>query len=54
LMQADGIHPTALAQPILAQKVEYLMRQILTHQAISQADANQLPGDPAQAGDLAT
>ncbi len=30
LMQADGIHPTAQAQPILAQKVETLMRQILS------------------------
>ncbi len=30
LMQPDGIHPTALAQPILAQKVETLMRQILS------------------------
>ena len=31
LMQADGIHPTALAQPLLAQKVENQMQQILTH-----------------------
>ena len=31
LMQADGIHPTAVAQPILAQKVEHRMRQILNH-----------------------
>ncbi len=30
LMQADGIHPTAQAQPLLAQKVETLMRQILS------------------------
>lgn len=30
LMQADGIHPTALAQPILAQKVETLMREVLS------------------------
>ncbi len=30
LMQADGIHPTALAQPILAQKVETLMRRVLS------------------------
>ncbi len=30
LMQADGIHPTALAQPILAQKVETRMRELLT------------------------
>ena len=29
LMQADGIHPTALAQPILAQKVSDKMMQIL-------------------------
>ena len=54
LMQADGIHPTALAQPILAQKVEHLMQQILTHQAMSQAGVNPLPGDPAQASDQAT
>jgi len=54
LMQADGIHPTALAQPILAQKVERMMRQILTHQATSQAGVNRLPGAPAQAGDQAT
>ena len=31
LMQADGIHPTAVAQPLLAQKVEQQMRQILNH-----------------------
>jgi acyl-CoA thioesterase-1 len=31
LMQDDGIHPTALAQPILANKVEQRMRQILSH-----------------------
>ena len=31
LMQADGIHPAAVAQPLLAQKVEHRMRQILTH-----------------------
>jgi len=31
LMQADGIHPTALAQPILARKVEERMRRILSH-----------------------
>jgi acyl-CoA thioesterase-1 len=31
LMQADGIHPTVIAQPILAQKVEQRMAQILTH-----------------------
>ncbi len=31
LMQADGIHPTVLAQPILAQKVELKMIQILKH-----------------------
>jgi acyl-CoA thioesterase-1 len=31
LMQADGIHPTAIAQPILAQKVETMMIQILNH-----------------------
>jgi len=30
-MQADGIHPTAIAQPILAGKVETKMKQILTH-----------------------
>lgn len=29
LMQADGIHPTALAQPLLAAKVERRMRTIL-------------------------
>jgi acyl-CoA thioesterase-1 len=54
LMQADGIHPTALAQPMLAQKVEHLMRQILTHRGVSQAGANLLPGDPALASDQAT
>ena len=31
LMQADGIHPAAVAQPLLAQKVERQMRQILNH-----------------------
>ncbi len=31
LMQTDGIHPTELAQPILAQKVEQKMRSILSH-----------------------
>jgi acyl-CoA thioesterase-1 len=31
LMQADGIHPTAIAQPLLAQKVETKMIQILNH-----------------------
>ena len=31
LMQADGIHPTAIAQPILAQKVEAKMVRILNH-----------------------
>ena len=31
LMQADGIHPTAIAQPILAQKVTTQMLQILNH-----------------------
>ena len=31
LMQADGIHPTALAQPILAQKVTRKMSEILIH-----------------------
>lgn len=31
LMQDDGIHPTALAQPILAYKVEAQMTQILKH-----------------------
>lgn len=31
LMQADGIHPTALAQPILAQKVTAKMSEILSH-----------------------
>ena len=31
LMQADGIHPTAIAQPILAQKVEAKMIPILNH-----------------------
>ncbi len=30
LMQSDGIHPTAAAQPILAQKVETRMREILS------------------------
>jgi hypothetical protein len=30
-MQADGIHPTTVAQPLLAQKVEQQMRQILNH-----------------------
>jgi acyl-CoA thioesterase-1 len=29
LMQADGIHPTALAQPLLAQKVTSAMQEIL-------------------------
>jgi acyl-CoA thioesterase-1 len=31
LMQADGIHPTALAQPLLAQKVTSVMMEILRH-----------------------
>ena len=31
LMQDDGIHPTALAQPILAQKVTLVMVQIIKH-----------------------
>ncbi|MDH3219278.1 MAG: arylesterase [Gammaproteobacteria bacterium] len=31
LMQSDGIHPTAIAQPILAQKVEKKMIEILNH-----------------------
>lgn len=31
LMQADGIHPTELAQPILARRVEARMEQILRH-----------------------
>jgi len=31
LMQADGIHPTALAQPILAQKDASAMAGILSH-----------------------
>jgi len=31
LMQADGIHPTAIAQPLLAQKVEKRMLEILKH-----------------------
>jgi len=31
LMQDDGIHPTELAQPILARKVESRMREILSH-----------------------
>jgi acyl-CoA thioesterase-1 len=31
LMQADGIHPTALAQPLLAQKVTSAMAEILSH-----------------------
>ena len=31
LMQADVILPTAVAQPIMAQKVEHRMRQILNH-----------------------
>jgi len=31
LMQEDGIHPTARAQPILARKVEDRMRRILSH-----------------------
>lgn len=31
LMQADGIHPTAIAQPILAQKIEAKMVPILNH-----------------------
>jgi acyl-CoA thioesterase-1 len=31
LMQADGIHPTELAQPLLAQKVTSAMQEILRH-----------------------
>jgi acyl-CoA thioesterase-1 len=31
LMQQDGIHPTALAQPILAQKVTSVMVEIVKH-----------------------
>lgn len=31
LMQADGIHPSAIAQPILAHKVEQRMTQLLKH-----------------------
>jgi acyl-CoA thioesterase-1 len=31
LMQDDGIHPTALAQPILAQKVTSVMVEIIQH-----------------------
>jgi len=31
LMQADGIHPTAMAQPILARKVTSVMIEILSH-----------------------
>lgn len=31
LMQADGIHPTAQAQPLLAQKVTSAMQEILRH-----------------------
>ena len=31
LMQTDGIHPTEMAQPILAQKIERQMTQILNH-----------------------
>ncbi len=31
LMQPDGIHPTAIAQPILAQKVTSAMTEILDH-----------------------
>jgi len=31
LMQSDGIHPTALAQPLLAQKVTTVMTEILNH-----------------------
>jgi acyl-CoA thioesterase-1 len=31
LMQADGIHPTAMAQPILARKVTSAMIAILSH-----------------------
>ncbi len=53
LMQADGIHPTALAQPMLAQKVEHLMRQILSRQEAPQAGANRSPDDRAQASDQA-
>jgi len=30
-MQADGIHPTAIAQPILAGKVTSAMIAILSH-----------------------
>ncbi len=30
LMQADGIHPTALAQPLMAEKIERRMREILS------------------------
>lgn len=32
LMQGDGIHPTELAQPLLAQKVTTAMQQILSDQ----------------------
>jgi acyl-CoA thioesterase-1 len=31
LMQDDGIHPTELAQPLLAQKVTSAMQEILSH-----------------------
>jgi acyl-CoA thioesterase-1 len=31
LMQADGIHPSVVAQPLLAQKIENQMSQILNH-----------------------
>ncbi len=31
LMQADGIHPTAKAQPLLADRIGERMRQILSH-----------------------
>lgn len=31
LMQSDGIHPTAIAQPLLARKVESRMQAILEH-----------------------
>ncbi len=31
LMQADGIHPTAKAQPLLASRIGERMRQILSH-----------------------
>ena len=31
LMQADGIHPTEQAQPLLARKVETRLRQMLSH-----------------------